>query len=279
MKVPYITIKNFETYYYANIIDNILDDPQPYLVSLHPWHEERRAQLFLPPFNKWSVLHDFSAFIIEGLIDETISSDTADKYSSGANPNLWIDNALRHHCIFAQSFANWLTDQEIPAGEVTEDDISEYHFWLRLGGELDKLVEQLSDEVFFLLFSNRNLLQKLNHYVANIVGEIIRDEVDGDLFNLLKTDGVPKRQTIPEWVKRAVFYRDRGRCTSCFSDLSGLLAVGFGKHFDHVIPLAHGGINDVTNIQLLCETCNLTKSNKLETTSNKYEAWYFRKEN
>ena len=30
---------------------------------------------------------------------------------------------------------------------------------------------------------------------------------------------------MPEWVKRAVFYRDRGRCVLCGKDLSGQLAI------------------------------------------------------
>ena len=35
-----------------------------------------------------------------------------------------------------------------------------------------------------------------------------------------------------------------------------------------------GGINDVTNIQLLCEACNLSKGKKALPVSNLYEPWY-----
>lgn len=31
-------------------------------------------------------------------------------------------------------------------------------------------------------------------------------------------------------------------------------------HIDHIFPLALGGSNDLVNLQLLCETCNLKKS-------------------
>jgi 5-methylcytosine-specific restriction endonuclease McrA len=45
-------------------------------------------------------------------------------------------------------------------------------------------------------------------------------------------------------------------------------------HYDHIVPLAQGGINDVTNIQLLCDKCNLKKTSKNVFTTLKYESWY-----
>jgi 5-methylcytosine-specific restriction endonuclease McrA len=33
---------------------------------------------------------------------------------------------------------------------------------------------------------------------------------------------------------------------------------------DHVVPLAKGGIESITNLQILCETCNLKKGSKLD---------------
>ena len=34
-------------------------------------------------------------------------------------------------------------------------------------------------------------------------------------------------------------------------------------HFDHVIPLSRGDSNEAENLQLLCRTCNLAKSDRL----------------
>lgn len=46
----------------------------------------------------------------------------------------------------------------------------------------------------------------------------------------------------------------RGRCAACVRPL------GRGYHVDHVQPLARGGRNDKKNLQLLCPSCNQTKS-------------------
>jgi len=56
---------------------------------------------------------------------------------------------------------------------------------------------------------------------------------------------------IPQDVKIAVSVRDGGRCRNCDSvdDL----------HYDHVIPWSRGGVNTVSNIQLLCGRCNRAK--------------------
>jgi hypothetical protein len=68
----------------------------------------------------------------------------------------------------------------------------------------------------------------------------------------------PKRSPIPEDVKLVVWARDGGSCVRCGSrqDL----------HFDHIIPVAKGGGNSEANVQILCESCNLKKSDKIAVT-------------
>ncbi|MBV4522630.1 HNH endonuclease [Pseudomonas sp. SWRI74] len=69
-----------------------------------------------------------------------------------------------------------------------------------------------------------------------------------------------KRVTIPKWVRRAVFYRDRGRCVLCDKDLFGQINLENHKNYDHIVPLAKHGLNDTSNIQLLCKECNQMRS-------------------
>jgi len=65
----------------------------------------------------------------------------------------------------------------------------------------------------------------------------------------------PRRDPISDDVKLLVWSRDGGACIRCGSKEK--------LHFDHVIPVVKGGGNSAANIQLLCETCNLKKSDKI----------------
>ena len=46
------------------------------------------------------------------------------------------------------------------------------------------------------------------------------------------------------------------------------------ERYDHIVPLARFGANDVTNLQLLCEPCNLAKSAENEPVSRRYQRAY-----
>lgn len=59
------------------------------------------------------------------------------------------------------------------------------------------------------------------------------------------------RQRIPDDVKQLVWGRDGGACVACGSTSE--------LQFDHVIPVALGGSNEPSNLQLLCGPCNRRK--------------------
>jgi hypothetical protein len=82
----------------------------------------------------------------------------------------------------------------------------------------------------------------------------LRQEVDAMERVLGGTRGV-KREPIPDSVKLIVWTRDEGKCVRCGSSEK--------LHFDHIIPVVKGGGNMEDNIQILCEHCNLTKSDKI----------------
>lgn len=64
------------------------------------------------------------------------------------------------------------------------------------------------------------------------------------------------RQSIPNSVRKTVWNRDGGKCSKCGSKDE--------IEFDHIIPVAKGGPSTVNNIELLCKTCNRSKSDKIE---------------
>lgn len=263
----------YETYYYANVINNVLKDPEPYLRNLNDWHEDREGPLFLTPFPKWSILHDLAEFIIRSLAYEQIDDVAIDGVASKGH-DLWVDEALRYHGFPVPGFKVWLRNRGTKVADITEDDASDYYAELSETGELTALLEQLSNEVFFLLFSNRSLLANLNHYAAAAMSHVEPESVDEEHERHLASAGVLRRVAIPEWARRAVYFRDRGRCVACNCDLTGLVSLQSDDHFDHIIPLRQSGLNDVTNLQLLCAQCNLKKGSKLVGTWNKYERWY-----
>lgn len=51
--------------------------------------------------------------------------------------------------------------------------------------------------------------------------------------------------------------RQKGKCYYCHKK------VGKTYHIEHVVPLARGGSNDVSNIVIACPTCNMRKQDKL----------------
>ena len=63
------------------------------------------------------------------------------------------------------------------------------------------------------------------------------------------------RERISDETQIFVWNRDGGSCVKCGSQEN--LA------FDHIIPHSLGGSNSRRNLQLLCDTCNLKKSNKI----------------
>lgn len=65
----------------------------------------------------------------------------------------------------------------------------------------------------------------------------------------------PRREAIPRAVQREVWQRDGGLCVECGTRAN--------LCFDHIVPFSLGGSNTVRNIQLLCESCNLSKGNRI----------------
>lgn len=82
--------------------------------------------------------------------------------------------------------------------------------------------------------------------------KVIRQELidSGELFG-----EQPKRPPIPREIVDAVYSRDGGRCVYCGSTDN--------LQLDHIIPFSKGGATTLENLQLLCQKCNIEKSNKI----------------
>ncbi len=91
-------------------------------------------------------------------------------------------------------------------------------------------------------------------YTQNSIIKKLHQEVKA-LESIVSQNHKPKRTPIPDAVKMIVYERDEGKCVRCGSTIR--------LHFDHIIPFSKGGADSEDNIQILCEVCNLQKSDKI----------------
>jgi len=285
----------YQTYYFANAVSNFLRDQFSYIRILDSFYGDDKILEFTKPFPKYSAFHRFCGFVIYGLIDDEVSEIKLDirqdrvsntskfmaeilEEAGELHPSILpINEALMNYGIEHQSFIDWLLEHGKNFLQATDDDVSDYYEELLLVGDIETLIEKAVNEVFFILFQNRELLLLFNEMMARQIQEIdLWDESDSgeECQGKFASPGKLKRVNIPAWVRRAVYFRDRGLCTLCHRDLSGELNLSNREQFDHIVPLAQGGLNDVSNIQLLCKDCNRKKSGIDISTSDYYEYWY-----
>lgn len=276
----------YETYYFANVIRNVLSDRFAYLRHLDAFYGDNRIQSYSRPFRRFSAFHSFIEFIIEDLVFDIAEvglpqrQATVERFARSSinlepHPSeLPVNRALTYYDIPHTSFADWLNEGRKDFLNADEDDVSEYYHELGLEGATGKLISRAVDEVFYVLFGNRGVLLLFNDMMSSVLSDVSLSEVDEEYRTFFARDGVLKRCRIPEWAKKAVFYRDRGECIACHRDLTGLINIMSEEHYDHIMPLAAGGLNDVSNLQLLCSNCNLRKSDGEAVTSDFYQTWY-----
>ena len=182
-------------------------------------------------------------------------------------------------CIESDEIDRWIEimkEYEIIPAEKYDEDVDDASLvWFEKNTEnFADLFDKISPELVHILFNDKQFLFKFNSLVQKIVKDEEKD------YNLpwpkdsLNEDGTIKRQTIPQWVKNAVYHRDKGHCVFCSRDLTGLVNVLRQSNYDHIIPLKQFGTNDPCNIQLTCEECNKSKGAQLKMPKYKYQSWW-----
>ena len=69
----------------------------------------------------------------------------------------------------------------------------------------------------------------------------------------ISISGFSQSRYISETTKILVYTRDGGTCNCCGSSSN--------LEYDHITPFSCGGSSEASNIQLLCMSCNRSKSN------------------
>ncbi len=287
MKRSFIEITFYETYYFANVVKNILEDRFSYIRTLNDFYGDDRCLDYTSPFREFSAFHSFIQFVVNDVISDDVNGIKLDiRQDEVANfqsipaalephpSKLPVNLAMDRLGIQHQSFDEWLHKNGRTFLDACDEDVTDYYDYLREEGQFDQILDQVTAEAFFVLFQNRNVLLLFNDMMASEVRTLSDGSIENVASSVFARPGVLRRVPIPNWVQRAVFYRDRGMCVLCHQDLSGLISIWCEENYDHIVPLAEGGLNDVTNIQLLCRACNSKKRAGEPVTSDHYEAWY-----
>lgn len=204
---------------------------------------------------KWTLLHDYINYIVREDLNFYFHGGGWDY--EDVNPIFSMLNTYDiRYLALEQYIEEQLRDDETgETVEVTESHIEEhkYDYALHYLEEIvvNNLPSMIVPEVFTLLFSDREAMKAFNLKVSDTLGT--------------KT---PRCTYWPKWLERALFCREKGLCAICKADLTSLHHVNGKLAIDHIVPIALNGVNDPTNLQILCEGCNGKKSGTEVVTSN-----------
>jgi hypothetical protein len=249
-----IDMRFFNVYYFCHLANESMGKFE--YVTTNAEFTEQQFEIEPEEFPKVSVLREYCSWLIERVFYEQANHIANSGEIVDFNPISWINQAILKYRGTDISLSN---DFKVDHEDYLET-YNEYIEYLNRyeDGMFDGVIYDIAIEVEYILFQNRDFLLRFNNQQA-----------------VAFEDNPRKRVYIPEWVKRATLFRDKGRCVFCKRDLTGLYSLleDNEKHFDHIVSLNEGGINDVCNIQLSCQDCNLKKSDSSKT-STLYQSAY-----
>lgn len=249
-----IDMKFFNVYYFCHLANESMGKFD--YASTNAEFIEREFATGSEDFPRESVLREYCWWLVDRVFYEQANHIAQTEEVADFNPIAWLNQAvMKYKNIDVLSIKRFECKEE--------DFLEKYNQYIEfLDSVRDSLyfdiIRDIAIEVEYILFQNRDFLLRFNEQIA------------------VMFYGKPrKRVYVPEWVKRAVLFRDRGCCVFCKKDLTGLYSLleDNEKHFDHIVPLNDGGINDVCNMQLSCQDCNLSKSDS-SMTSSLYQSAY-----
>jgi len=74
-----------------------------------------------------------------------------------------------------------------------------------------------------------------------------------------KVSALKKERNIPLGLRYKVLKKDKNKCVACGRNPK---EDNVKLHIDHKIPYSLGGLTELSNLQVLCSDCNISKSNK-----------------
>ena len=115
-----------------------------------------------------------------------------------------------------------------------------------------------NDNAIFITSERIDRLKEI--YDNEDVTDIIHGLIDKMICEKVAIDDVIVRKPISKMTRYELLINAGGKCQLCGqkpkpdSDIE--------LHVDHIIPVSMGGVNHVSNYQVLCGECNLSKGNR-----------------
>lgn len=283
------------TYYWSSLIEGVLHNHFAYLRNLESLFGERGILRFCEPYSRDTALHQFARFCIDETFHEDLGASsvelwqapTGDEAGDYRDPDkvLPVEAALLDLGIdYGRTSCELLRDAGSYSSRQPDTNLRFYeNFWEDLypSEAYGQLLCDLAEDVFFIMFLNRSALAALNEMAAVYLKNYdYEPEVEGLGIGLVKHEAKDhtvtrlERRKPPVWARNAVRYRDRDHCGSCGREMGMRWNRDDPSHFDHIVPLARGGLNDVTNLQLLCQSCNLEAGSQPKTPRENHQRWY-----
>ena len=150
---------------------------------------------------------------------------------------------------------------------ISEDELFSNleHVWISLGRqpkylELKKPLSNYSAGTYEKRFGSfRKALEEFVKYMSTETVSVSKPEENHPLDNKTKIVHRTKRE-ISDRLRFQILMRDGFTCKAC--GRSPMNEMGVKLHVDHIIPVSKGGKTTISNLQTLCDRCNLGKSNK-----------------
>ncbi|GAA4106894.1 HNH endonuclease [Aminobacter aganoensis] len=239
----YYEARGFSVYYFANAVFNIVNESGSYLRGIEDVLGDAQTMMLMRPFHRFTNLHHFLEAIIRQIVEEEVERLDEDK---------------------PRFLRKFLSTYRVPFSPNDLEDEDSFYDFTAESDRYHNALEELADEVFHVLFNDVGFLQTFNRLCSGHI------ETSGFGAELTTRTGQLKRVAIPMWARRAIFHRDKGECRECKRSLAATVNQMETERYDHIVPLARFGANDVTNLQLLCEACNSKKAAAMQSVSPLY---------